>query len=99
MWASSEEYAKDMEISKTSIDYARNIQSTDDWFERGMNVAKEIDCKGIVIHATVLKDNPVYIQKAHDIGVSIVSYGIEDTELIGKLKENGLDAYMSEKSK
>ncbi|NQV00302.1 MAG: hypothetical protein HQ538_06200 [Parcubacteria group bacterium] len=93
LWTSSEEYAKDMEISKTAISHTSGM--TGDWFEKGVQVAKDLGVKAISTH--VANCNSENIKIAQDEGLEIAAICLNcGIDKIEELKKLGIDRFISE---
>ena len=93
-WNKSPEFAKEMKISETGIEHAAQITTTNDWTEKGMVIAKNIECSGIAMHISVLINNPEYIQKAHEYGLQVAGGGPIEPDKKEELLKAGLDVYV-----
>ena len=93
LWTSSEQYAEDMEISRTAIDRTSDMEGS--WFERGVRVSKDLGVRAISTH--VGNCNPENIKVAHDAGLEIAAICLNCGEdKIEELRKLGINRFISE---
>lgn len=99
-WTTSAEFAAMSEITQTSLNLAQNIKEEKDWFEKGIQVAKNNNFTGISLSVKELlgERGKKYIKQAHDKGLLIkAGFPVEDEKDIQRLEKMGVDICLSEK--
>lgn len=95
-WASAPERAEEMEISRTAREF---VGYTSDqygqWAELGIEAASRLGCRSINLFRTTI--TPEIVQRAHDAGLEVYAWVVNDDLEAGRLLEMGVDKLITER--